>query len=111
MSLKRPLIWSSGLADCKRAIRRSESRKVLVSYHPLASTLTAAFHDFWAFAGFFREESFAIALGQVATTNMLIAKSDPVTEPNFFMAVSPFRNFSPKLDLRTDLVSRIKSPH
>jgi hypothetical protein len=30
---------------------------------------------------------------------------------SFLILVAPFKNLSPKLDLRTDLVSRIKNPH
>src|SRR5262249_39134070 len=90
---------------------RSESRKVLVSYRPLASTLTAAFHDFCAFAGFFPGEFLAIALGQVVSSNMLTARSDAETEPSFFIVISPFRNPCPKLDPRRNLVSTITKPH
>jgi hypothetical protein len=42
---------------------------------------------------------------------MLTANSDPETELSLFIVLSPFRNLSPKLDLRTDLVSTITNPH
>src|SRR5215831_10900680 len=109
MFANRPLIWSSGLADRKRVFCRSESRNVLVSYRDVPNTLTSAFQDFRSFARFFCE-SFAIASGQVVSCNMATAKSVAVREPNFFMALSPFRNLSPRCDLRTDLVSKIRSP-
>src|SRR5258706_8986543 len=85
MSLKRPLICSAGPAVCNLVFCRSESRKTLLSYRPLASTLTAPFHDFCAFSGFFPEEFLAIAPGQIDTSNAPIATSDPARELKFLI--------------------------
>jgi hypothetical protein len=55
----------------------------------LPSTLTAAFHDFSAFSGFFPEEFLAIALGEIETSNAPIATSNPVRELKFLILFSP----------------------